>query len=301
MTRTIAGLQGPRLFNKFIQLNPRAFTAAHVAQMHNEIAIGLADVFARINGPALRAIDVKVMSETDFLKMIAADQDEYSPAARPESINARCVTELHDGAFSISAYYNLEALRRNAAAGQPAGTAIVHECCTTIYTPWLENRYAGLGIRNTDDLTAAPGLQNRVRTLNYAINRFVEGWANYFTGSPFPMDQLLMLDAALTTQRYKITDPTMRQTLLKVIRNPHVFGALALLKIEMAFGFNALIPSIRSPLGLFEGGVNPDHCWGDEILTGLWQFYAKANNILGLPAIPAETCLNGEDIDWTRK
>lgn len=100
-----------------------------------------------------------------------------------------------------------------------------------------------------------------------------------FSEQPFNLLGLLSIE-----QRFLDRDPNPR--VAAGVANRHFFVALALAKIELAWGFKRLVPLMHNPpraegLGPLQG-----------VIKGFWDLYDRANRMAGYRSIPYSAVCN---------
>lgn len=282
---------GPGLLANYNKMKPSSFTVQELKRLHGRVERGVASTFEQVGGPALRPVVVEFLDQESFEAAFKEHHDaEQLTAVSLENCDAFALGMLENGAYKSSIFYSVNGLQGGEAEGRPAGSVIVHECVATIYAAWMEQFYVSRGISTYNDGMINAAILPEIIELHRAVSMIGDAWAGYLSSTPFAPEKLLMLEVAFTTSRQVVIDAGMRGDIEEIMTDVHAFGALALLKIEMAFGFDRLVPLMNSPLIIFAEESGQTGVKSGEIVQRFWAFYDRANRQLGVPSIPFEEC-----------
>ena len=165
----------------------------------------------------------------------------------------------------------------------PASDVMVHEVTSTLYGVWFEK----LNLRNGETNHAPVIDLHNPEDFSRELSVASEGWADFFSQLPFPVDLLIKAETA-ANQRGQT--PERMLTVNSILGNRHAFVALALAKVEMAEGFPALVRLMGRPPGLVK---NRNGMEFRDALDQFWSRYVVANKKLGIRSVRKELVFNG--------
>jgi hypothetical protein len=137
-----------------------------------------------------------------------------------------------------------------------------------VYGSLAEGIYRSKGLMNTPLIPE----ENSTPGFDYELSVLGEGWATLFSHLPFTEERLLSFERDFNSAGVS-----------QQLKDVHAFGALALLKIEMAEGFSRLRQLMFEPPGLVKEEGRVDLVGA---LEKVWNLYAQANTKLGTAPIP---------------
>jgi hypothetical protein len=280
---------GPQIFSNLSRLHPASLTAAGIHDLHQKINTEVAATLTGLGGPLIRPIRAEVLSARDYRSSFAATQTATG-AAQPEAkiTDAFVFASMENGIMSSDVCYNFEALTKREAEGKPSGQVAVHECLTTVYHSWLEKYFVSLGIETFSYDNLRPEYAPSFQAMFENISRIAEGLACYCSDSPIQSKNMMILETAVTNHRQALLDKGMWGDAECIMRDQHSFGTLALLKMDRAFGFDAVIQILNDPLAVLGGQAGDQLFDPGQLFSGLWRLYDQANKRLGEPSMPYE-------------
>jgi hypothetical protein len=263
----IASLKGPTLFAHLAARKAVNFSPSAIVTLHDEISREFAAGILSHGGPRTMPITALALPLVEYSSIVGGAESIAIGAPTVEPV----VTGLDPRSGMTFALYCTDLLET-----PPPGTNQVN-AGTYILSTVASNLIA----QAVGRATHSPfGLSVRQRSELAVI---AEGFGTYFSGHPIDVDHLVSGEY-LNFFDLKPLDP-FRQMYRSLVGDRHFFGGLALAKIEMAFGFQAIIDLINNIPGT--SIINKRYKVENPALA-LWEMYFAANNAMGLPSLPYE-------------
>ncbi|HVN66933.1 MAG TPA: hypothetical protein VMT55_01050, partial [Candidatus Sulfotelmatobacter sp.] len=240
--------------------------------MHTQVEAACRDILRRTGGVELPNIEAEYLSADEFTPQIRRDLHlEKVPAGQQGTIESLSYASMDQGDLAVKLLYNVDAL---STSRFPTSSLMVQLITGTIYGRLLEAMMRERGL--FDD--AATG--NGFTRISHAITRAQAGWGQLLAQIPIGAERLILSEAGYFVREE--LSKAAKADILKKLRTGSNFTALALLKYEMAFGFE------RTKLLMKEVPGATASADGTDILRAFWTLYDQANRHFNTPSIPFE-------------
>jgi hypothetical protein len=269
-------LKGPTLLADLCQKDRRKYTPPQVMALHNQIYQEMSRRIQAEGGPPLSALTAYALKTKAFLNK-CQELSQPRPIDRETMAKngAFGISGIEEGEFVIYILYHTNVLTRER-DDSPLGTTVVHETAGSIFSHVSKKAFLQDEALDTADATSA----NAFGRLQLQMPLVAEGWANYLSCHPFTQKELLYLDEVKPA---KFKDLKNRIDLQEHLQNRHFFVALALLKIETAFGWDRVVELMHNMPGVeeVEGRIEVGN-----VIRAYWELYHEANQKLGQRSVP---------------
>ena len=278
--KMLGRLQSSRLFEGLCNLAPRDHSPKGLERFHRELYYGIQNVFETIGGPILAPVNGQMMGRVQFEELNSATDKNGMGHIN----NIAALTVMRSGTNNVfwDAHYDTDMMRRSQ---EPAGRIMVHEITSTLYgnliQQFVETAQHFEGAHAEEMQVPTDRTLLEARSAFHELSMLSEGWGALFANDVFKHEELLVAESVLSREDY-ISNPGVFDTAADVIANRHGFTALALLKYEMAHGFEMLVRLMHMPPGFSK---TKDEIGLENVISDLAALYFESNRILRQPSI----------------
>ena len=271
-------MKAPMLFSPLLKYRPYSFAPRLVGRMHAQFEGICRDVLKEVAQVELPRIEPEFLQRPAFVAKVRAMDPHQTMGDRLEFSHAFGVFKMRGDNLVVSLYYDLDGLSR---CKGPTSAIMVHEVAGTVYGKQIEALQRG-SLRAVES-------KETILHIGESLASASGGWAQLFSQTPLSLPELLVMEQGY--HHFDVLAEDVRPGLLQALKRGPNLVSLALVKIEMAFGFERIlallreIPGIKNPrLGQMEG-----------TLAEVWTQYDRANRSLGIPGIPYADFCGGAD------
>ena len=258
-------VSAPYLFKGLLSFAPKTLTARDLQSFHRNAYATVSATLMSQGAPGLKPVNAFALHKAEYHKKVEALTSSLGYSF--SSVGGLCQRKDTGSGVEFDIHYNLDLLAANT---HLTGPVVVHEVMSTCLGSYTE--------RLLEHLKGSPQQTEETDAALSHIAVLSEGFAALFSQSPHPFSARFLLETehALAHPQEYIED-TDRQLALKAITDVHCFPAIALLKIEAAFGFAALMELLNG-LGPFD----KTPAFGSHNLRDrLMSLYYSANESMG--------------------
>jgi hypothetical protein len=267
-------MRAPLLFSPLLNFRPKSFAPSVVKKMHAQFEGECRDVLREVAQVELPPIEAEFLKRRSYVAKAREMDPHQTMGNYYDFAHSFGVFNMRGDDLVVSLYYDVDGLSR---CQGPTSAVMVHEIAGTVYGKQIEALQRGA--------LRAVSSKETILSIDESLSAASGGWAQLFGQTPYELPELLALENSY--HHLDRLPGEARTEFLRALRYGPNFVSIALLKIEMAFGFPRVlallreIPGIKNPrLGQMEG-----------TLEEFWTQYDRANRLLGIPSIPyAEFC-----------
>ncbi len=246
------------------RLAPQPFNADNLSALHRHVYDSAQRELTKFGMPPFSEIKPTFLNQKAFI-----DKFQEISSVSPKGIDfstyqSFSVYEVRNAKACWLQFYNIDALQRTRTK-DPTGSVFLHEITATIpFKPFLDNIKENKG-PNIELLK-----MDRVST---EMSHISEGYANYFSQTPF--DIAFCLNIELAASLILHNQLPAEGKIERLINDRHFFGALALSKIELAYGRIGLVDLLcKIPEPVADPGGESSYAYA------LWKRYKFASTVM---------------------
>ncbi len=256
----VSQTRGLALFDDCRSWTPRNTSPKALVALHDEIFHTVQDRFFSIGGPELPEVRARVLPQAAFLNDFILHDFDASFPGDASKVRSHCGWEITRGKAIGSITYNLDALLAHTSKEQGIAAHMIFNALCGIYYP----RAA----------FTPPAGHPLISSFGFSV--LTVAWESYLSQSHFTPGELL------TYESLAANPGSSADYFSRLFASPNFFGALALYKIELAFGFQAMVDLMHTP-----HYCKGQERWieGDPHVYSLWSKYVEACRKLRSPCL----------------
>ena len=254
----------PYIFRELNSFAPNSLTARDLLAFHQDAYSTVSTTLRNQGAPELKPAHAFACHEAEYREKVRMFASGLDPVL--SSIGGLCHRKYTASGIEFEVLYNLDLLASNP---QLAGPVAVHEIMSTCLGDYTE--------RLLEYLNGSPKKREGQNTSLSQVDVISEGFAALFSQSPFPFSPrfLLQTEYVLAHDQEYISEAD-RRFAHRAITDVHCFPAIALLKIEAAYGFEALMGLLRGPGSFDKSSDFGSYNFRDRLMN----LYFSANELL---------------------
>lgn len=261
------------------EIKIRNFDRTELARAHNAIhdMMGrylvsvLRENAPEFSGPFLKPANTFFVGNAEYAERHRKASSGNNPDEdHASSSRAFQIPLMKGGNLSYEMSYNVDQLRRMPNILRILPKVFAHEIGGMVDGYFMEKAHRARGEYDFDLINDG----KEQHEFDIGLSLFAEGFACYLSNTPFTSSGLLALESSYLGG---MTKGAIDKRTEGHIKDRHFFAALALTKIELAFGRQRIADLMLCPPGLRADGSNIDTA---DLLQNLYSLYCEANMAL---------------------